>query len=278
MKMEYASTGSLHINMVAGVILVLMSCAKNVNTTTSVNNIVPQDVTSIVPNDVTSDEILDVNIAIFAPFNESCDYNSAKVMQVVRMAIDTVTRRQLCNGVRINPRPFDSMWPENRHVEITAYRLIFNSTKQTTHAVIGPVASVPLSNIVYAASHENRAVITPGGYSVNFGLNKTVYRDFSNIVRIGPTVNHFFNWFRQLLVDRFKFRKLKLLSDKHGSNDLCLWLHSGFDYLLNLYKNDLTDEPFEFDTHLLTKKYDPEDILRNEVGTQFSGETVNVYN
>lgn len=240
------------------------------------------DVTTSSNNDVTTNADVqkeDVNIAIFVPFNRTCEYNCAVVMASVKLAIEKIEKLGILdlNHVKINPSAYDTMWPEDRSVEVKALRLIFSTCNpaKKIHAFIGPITDVTVNNIVWYSADENVAVITPGAYSVNFGLNKTEYPQYRTLVRIGPTINFLFNVLRWLLVDYFKFRKLKFLSEKHSQfdGDMCMRLNSGFDYLLNKYKNDLKEFTFDFDNHLITKKFDPEELLLTEVGTKFASKT-----
>lgn len=235
---------------------------------------------SDVSNDVSVNATLtkvDVNLVVFAPDNSAYDFSMLRILPAVEIALETVTRRGICRNVKFDVTPIDSKYGQDGKdvaVEIEAYKRIANPTK-STHAIFGPVYDVTLEKIARISAFCDMAVFSPGGFSVNFGLEKTSKSRYRTLVRVGPSINFIFNMMRWLLVDHFGYRRIKTIADKHNPlhGDICKWLHGGFDYLFNHYKNEYVDRPFDFDNYLLPKKFDAEEILRTEVGNEFAGKT-----
>lgn len=215
-----------------------------------------------------------VNIAVFAPFNQSYQFSMARVLPAVESAMHEINTRRILDHLVLKPTPIDSEYPEDLPVAIEAIRLLYNESKPT-HLLIGPISDVSLHTVSRVAAFKNVAIISPGGFSVNFGVNRTTDSTFRTLVRVGPTVNFLFNMMRSLWQDKYGFHKVKLLCDKHQVMylDFCNRFHWGFDYYLNLYKNDpnRTGYKLEFDTYPLPKIFDPEEVLRDEVGVDFAG-------
>lgn len=207
-----------------------------------------------------------VNIVVFAPKNNSFGYSIARITPAMEIARE---RTVLPPFVELNLTFCDSKFPDETSVELDAINFIMN---EFAHLFIGPIYDFPLSHLArISAADYNMPVISPGGLSLSFGANKSEHTIYKTLVRIGPTMNKLSDIISWIIFHFFKYKHMKVLTEKHDSAlQTCKIFYSAFDDLLNQIKNR-RDPNIQFDLHQFPKKYDPEGILRREVGVNYSG-------
>ena len=231
-----------------------------------------------------------VKMVVFAPISDGFYFSIRNITPSIQLAMDKA-KTMLPNWVNLTVNFSDSHYPDEYRstLDITAIRLI---DSQQANVFFGPIGDVLLDRVARVASHENIPIISPLGLHLNFAMNKSnVYDMYKTLVRIGPNCFDLLKWFLEFLINKLKYQKLKIISQKHEASDsnmckkihdtiqshdspdykVCGSFHSSLDYLLNYHKNTVL-KSFQFDFYLIPKQMNVTHILLKEIGVNFGGE------
>jgi len=242
-------------------------------------------------NGVALRDIQNVKMAVFAPISDGFYFSIRNITPAIHLAMDKA-KAVLPKWVNLTVNLYDSQYPDEYKstLDITTIRLI---DSRQANVLFGPIGDEILDRVARVASHENIPIISPLGCHLNFAMNKTdaIYDIYKTLVRIGPNCYDLLNWFLGYLINKLRYRKLKIISAKHETADsnMCKQIHdtvqahvsldskvcgsfqSGLDYLLNHHKNN-NDPKFQFDFYLIPKQMNVTHILLKEIGVNFGGE------
>ena len=214
-----------------------------------------------------------VHIAVFAPINNTLSFSLGKVMPFVKLA-ETKLINYLHPRVSLQFRYIDSRYPEETPVEIEAIQFMFKGSNNT-HAILGPINDYALSHVARIAAWKHIPVISPGGMSIHFGVNKTIHLKYETFIRMQYNLNSLSNFLLRLFdYSDFRFKRVKVISEKHDTLlDSCRHFHAAVDYIFNNYRKN-RNKQFSFDNYLLTRAFNITYMFVSEISTDYAGKYI----
>ena len=137
-------------------------------------------------------------IAVFAPLNDTLPFSLKKVEQFVKLAEARISSK-LNPRVKLYFRFIDSKYPEETPAEIEAINFLFKETNHT-HAFLGPINDIALSHVARISADQGVPILSPGGMTVHFGLNKTEHKKYETFIRMQYNFNTLTNFLLQIFL------------------------------------------------------------------------------
>ena len=211
-----------------------------------------------------------IQVAVFAPVNRSLPFSLDKVVPFVTLA-ESKLSDHLHPSVNIRFRFMNSRYPEETPVEIEAIKFLFKESNNT-HAIIGPINDIALSHVARIAAWQGVPVISPGGMSIHFGVNKTIHPKYKSFIRMQYNLNALTHFLLRLFYyPQFGFKKIKVIAEKHDTLlDSCNHFHGAVDYIFNNFRKK-SNNKFMFDNYLLPRDFDITHMFVSEISTDYAG-------
>ncbi|KAL4216489.1 Nitrogen permease regulator 2 [Mactra antiquata] len=203
-----------------------------------------------------------INIIVIAPWNDVYSFSQRRIMPALCVAKDKMES----SPFEFNIEPLDSKFPDEISMWRDARHFIYN---KSANVILGPVHKYALELLARVSSQKDIVIMSPGGFGVNLGVNKTTDPKFKSLIRVGTTMQKLIN-FTQILLDRYNYKLYKFISEKHDSDMyFCLEFDRAVQYLMNVEKSR-RNNTIMFDRYLYPRKATAEHILKHEVGSNFS--------
>lgn len=208
-----------------------------------------------------------INIIVIAPSNVKYCFCLQRITPAMHIGIE---KMELPPWIPVNLIPIDSNFPDEISMWTEVRQFIYNNTA-TANLFLGPVHKYALELLARVSAQKNLVIMSPGGFGVNLGVNKTTDPKFKSLIRVGSTMHKLIGYIQKLVLDEYNYKHIKFISEKHDSEMyFCLEFDRALQYIMNLEKIRRS-EKFEFDRYLFPKKYSANDILKTEIGTKFAG-------
>ncbi|KAK3094834.1 hypothetical protein FSP39_006859 [Pinctada imbricata] len=210
-----------------------------------------------------------VHLAVIAPQSpQQRPFSLTKIRPAIDIGVERVKESNILPNVWFNVTYADSGMNAAK-TPVEAFRIMNNGL----HLFLGPVYDLALAPVGRYAPYWSVPIISPGGLAHDFKYNRD--REYSTLTRMGAGFDSL-TVFIGSIFRTFQWSNVKLLYDGDGQKNIfprfCYLLASAYIHYWNKKKNRSTvKHNFSFLKH--RSQY--EEILREEIGTKYSGEYSN---
>ncbi|CAG5119452.1 unnamed protein product [Candidula unifasciata] len=164
------------------------------------------------------------NIGVILPFNDRYSFSMRKLVPTIGLSQKYLEERSITHGISFNFYYGDSKCSD-KDGPLAAFDFYYD---KNVNCFIGPVCDFSLSAVSSYASHWSLPVLSPGGLSHKFGVDKL--QDYSTLTRVGVTLETFALSFVGIM-KQFKWTKMKVLYEvDKGEIQFCYALNSALIY------------------------------------------------
>lgn len=208
-----------------------------------------------------------VKIAVIVPYDSSFQFSAQGIVPSICQAKRYLASRKVMSAFQLEFYFGDSKCSDKegpilafefyRHVGVNCF--------------LGPVCDYSLAPVCRYAPYWGIPVVSPGGLSHSFGERKLA--DYSSLTRVGATFDSMTLGLIAFM-KHFGWRKVKVIYNSHAGGHqmpgFCFLMASA---MIHMSKMAMFTGKFVI---FMEGKDKPENLLKNEVGTEISGKLYNV--
>jgi hypothetical protein len=161
-----------------------------------------------------------ITITVMAPASpKSRHFSLAKIKPAVYLGIEEIQKRGIVPEINVT---FVDTEESAIKAPVEAFKLI---REERQNVFLGPVGDYALSPVGRYAPYWNIPILTPGGFSHDFKVNRE--NEYPTLIRIGPSFDSVSAFIEIKILQQYKWRRISLIYDRDDRG-----LFHGFDYLM----------------------------------------------
>lgn len=161
-----------------------------------------------------------ITVTVMTPASpKSRHFSLAKVKPAVHLGIEEIRRQGILPEINVT---FVDTEESAIKAPVEAFKLIRQGRQ---HVFLGPVGDYALSPVGRYAPYWNIPILTPGGFSHDFKVNRK--NEYPTLIRTGPSFDSVSAFIELEILQHYKWRKISLIYDRDDRG-----LFHGFDYLM----------------------------------------------